>query len=47
MAWPLIEEFCFSFPVIEEIQELSRNSDYKPCYRLDRLRHWADAKPAL
>ena len=24
MAWPLIEEFCFSFPVTEEIQELSR-----------------------
>lgn len=27
MAWALIEESCFSFPVIEEIQELSRNSD--------------------
>ena len=43
MAWPLMEEFCFSFPVTEEIQELSRIQigwSY-------RLRRWAGARPAL
>ena len=45
-GWPLKGESCFSFPVIQEIRELPRNSEIAVS-RAGRLRGWAEARPAL
>lgn len=43
-GWPLTGESCFSFPGIQEIHELSRNSE-TAVSRAGWLRSWAEARP--